>query len=355
MELWVDIQKKLPGFTLEARFHTNNEPLALLGASGSGKTMTLRCIAGVETPTKGRIILDGRTLFDSEKGINLPSRVRKTGFLFQNYALFPHMTVAQNIAFGLQGLSNKERMDIVKEMVAMMQLNGMEDRYPSQMSGGQQQRVALARALAVEPEVLLLDEPFSALDNHLRGQMEKQLIEVLSGYHGVTLFVTHNRDEAYRICKNMMIFSEGKIVAQGERESIFRKPPNYPSAQLTGCKNILEAKKISSDSVEVSDGGYILHVEEGVSDAVRYVGIRAHDIELARDDNGRNVFQCWVTHISETPFEATLYLSLTDPSREFKQYHLQWKISKEKWYAVKGKECPWNIYIDPQKLFLMEE
>lgn len=173
MALLVDIEKVLQGFTLKVKLDIGNETLGLLGQSGCGKSMTLKCIAGIETPTKGKIILNGRTLFDSEKGINIPIKKRKVGYLFQNYALFPNMTVLQNIQFGLKDLSQKEREKIAQDKINMFQLNGLENRYPSQLSGGQQQRVAIARALAVEPEILLLDEPFSALDNFLKVRLKK--------------------------------------------------------------------------------------------------------------------------------------------------------------------------------------
>ncbi|HEY9740953.1 MAG TPA: molybdate ABC transporter permease subunit, partial [Coleofasciculaceae cyanobacterium] len=175
--LFVDIQKQLPGFLLDVSFSTDEQVLGLLGASGAGKSMILRCIAGIEIPTKGRIVLNGRVLFDSEKGINIPSRDRHIGFLFQNYALFPHLSVAQNIAFGLpKGTSALTIKQQVEAQLAAVQLQGYESRYPRELSGGQQQRVALARALASQPEALLLDEPFSALDTHLRSQLEQQLI-----------------------------------------------------------------------------------------------------------------------------------------------------------------------------------
>lgn len=191
MALYVDIKKKLPGFCLDVNFEAGTNTVGLLGASGSGKSMTLRCIAGIETPDSGIIELNGHILFDSAKGINLPIRKRRVGFLFQNYALFPNMTVEENIRFGLGSLSVSEQLKKVREMISVMHMEGLEKRYPSQLSGGQQQRAALARALVIDPEVLLLDEPLSALDEHLRDNMLKQMIETLSGYRGVTLFVTH--------------------------------------------------------------------------------------------------------------------------------------------------------------------
>ncbi|MGK7957496.1 MAG: molybdate ABC transporter permease subunit, partial [Crocosphaera sp.] len=201
IELIVDIQKKLPGFTLNVSFSSNQLPLGLLGGSGAGKSFILRCIAGLETPDNGCIILNGRVLFDSRRGINVPIRDRRVGFLFQNYALFPHLTVAQNIAFGLpKTLSSLAIRQRVESQLMAVQLQGLGDRYPQELSGGQQQRVALARALASEPDILLLDEPFSALDTYLRDQLEKLLRLSLIHFPGATLFVSHNLEEAYRIC-----------------------------------------------------------------------------------------------------------------------------------------------------------
>jgi molybdate ABC transporter permease protein len=242
--LQANIRKQLQRFTLDVSFEANGYPLGFLGPSGSGKSMTLRCIAGLATPPEGRIVLNGRTLFDSQARINLPTHLRRIGFVFQNYALFPHMTVAQNIAFGLRYkqlngvfLSKIKRNQCVAEKIALAHLHGMENYYPHQLSGGQQQRVALARALAIEPEALLLDEPFSALDTYLRSKIGKQLVEVLSTYQGVTLFVTHDLEEAYRVCQRLLVVSEGKTIACAPRVDIFERPETLTTAKLTGCKN----------------------------------------------------------------------------------------------------------------------
>src|SRR5712691_8259126 len=164
MSLEVAIEKQVSGFRLDIEFTANSTPLGLLGPSGSGKTMTLRTIAGLDKPDRGRIVLHGRVLFDSAHGINVPARERRIGLLFQNYALFPHLTVAQNIAFGLRRVPEPERALRVQKQLAAVHLDHLARRYPASLSGGEQQRVALARALAVEPAALLLDEPFSALD-----------------------------------------------------------------------------------------------------------------------------------------------------------------------------------------------
>lgn len=351
MELYVDIEKNFNEFGLKTQFEVKDvEPLALLGASGSGKSMTLRCIAGLETPTRGTIALDGKILFDSKKKINLPSQKRKTGFLFQDYALFPHMTVEENIGFALNKISKKERKDIIEEKIRMIRLEGLEKRYPSQLSGGQQQRVALARALAVEPEVLLLDEPFSALDNYLRSRMEKQLIEILSDFKGITLFVTHNMDEAYRVCNQLLVFSEGTVAAQGEKESIFRRPPNYSTAQLTGCKNISKAVQISDNKVEAIEWGCQVEVEDTVPEDLAYIGIRAHYLQITKDNQQPNTFPFRIRNASETPFSVTVYISLRESNS--KGYDLQWEMSKEQWGQIKDSEDSLYVQIQGEKLFM---
>lgn len=353
MELWVDIQKKLPGFTLDVKFETGMDILGLLGASGSGKSMTLRCIAGIDTPDRGKIVLNGRTLFDSEKRIDLPCRKRKLGYLFQNYALFPNMTVEENIGFGIGDKKRAEKIAIIKEQVKMIKLEGLEKRYPNQLSGGQQQRVALARALAIEPEALLLDEPFSALDDYLRSHMVKQLTETLANYPGVTLFVTHNMDEVYRICDQLVVLSLGKIEAKGGKKEVFRSPPTLVTAQLTGCKNFSLARYIAPFELEAIEWGIHLITKHEISQQIKGVGIRAHTIELALDDERDNVFRCWLTFTSETPSRMTVYLSLGNETLGQGDYHLQWEITKQMWCELKDKPQPWNLRFNPENLIIV--
>lgn len=353
MELLVDIEKDLPGFTLKVKFKAENETLGLLGASGCGKSITLRCIAGIETPTRGSIILNDKILFDSKKGINLPARKRKVGFLFQNYALFPHMTVAQNISAGLINLPQKERCRIVEEKIEMMHLKGLEERYPCQLSGGQQQRVALARALAIEPELLLLDEPFSALDNYLKGQVEKELIDVLTSFSGVALFVSHDMDEVYRICKNIIVLSKGREEAYGPKDEIFKRPPSLAAAQLTGCKNISRARKISSNTVEALDWGCTLQVNEPVNDSISYIGIRAHHIILGDIVNNKNVFNCTIQNVSETRFSVSAYIQVNNTPLKNNSHYLQWEVSKDLWSMIHNSFSPLNVCIPPEKIFLI--
>ena len=176
MKLQVQIKKKLGTFHLDAAFETEEGVFAILGASGCGKSMTLKCIAGIETPDEGKIVLDGKILFDSQKHINLPPQKRKFGYMFQDYALFPNMMVQQNI---MAGMGKKPDKAVVVEYINRFQLSGVENLYPSQLFGGQKQRVAMARMLAAKPDVILLDEPFSALDSYLRWEVEQQMREIL--------------------------------------------------------------------------------------------------------------------------------------------------------------------------------
>ncbi len=354
--LFVEIQKQLPSFLLNVSFSSNEHALGLLGASGSGKSMTLRCIAGMETPTQGRIVLNERVLFDSERGINIPSRDRKIGFLFQNYALFPHLTVAQNIAFGLpKGTSALAIRHQVESQLTAMQLEGLADRYPHQLSGGQQQRVALARALASLPEALLLDEPFSALDTYLRDQLEAQLISTLATYQGVTLFVTHNLEEAYRVCRDLLVLESGDAIAYGPKHNIFEHPNTVSVAQLTGCKNFSRAVATASQEVEASDWGARLQVIEPIPDSISHVGIRAHQLTFTNHPNQENTFPCWLVTTIETPHRMTLYLKLHSSPSSPQDYHLQAEVFKEKWAILKDRPFPWHIRLDPLRLILMEE
>lgn len=353
--LLVEFEKQLANFTLQTAFTTGQETLGLLGGSGSGKSMTLRCIAGVETPTQGRIILNGQTLFDAKKRINVPPHQRKIGLVFQNYALFPHMTVAQNIAFGLQHLPKATRSQQVNRQLALLQLQGLGDRYPAQLSGGQQQRVALARALATEPEALLLDEPFSALDTYLRSQVERQLVETLSTYPGVTLFVTHNLEEAYRVCKKLIVMSGGKQIAFDSKHRIFEHPRTLRIAQLTGCKNFSRAVAVGANAIEAVDWGVTLQVLEAIPDDLADVGIRAHQIGVMPnpDPNLNNTFECWLASTSETPHRMTLFLKLKATPTSSQDYHVQAEIFKDKWQAIKDCPFPWYVRFAPLRLILM--
>ncbi|MDB9547981.1 molybdate ABC transporter permease subunit [Dolichospermum circinale] len=350
--LFLNIEKRLDNFHLKIAFNTNNQPLGLLGGSGAGKSMILRCLAGIETPTRGQIILNNRVLFDSENNINIPIYQRRIGFLFQNYALFPHLTVAQNIAFGIPKYIDT-KTEVEKQLIAM-KLQGFGNRYPHQLSGGQQQRVALARALASKPEALLLDEPFSALDTHLRSQLEQQVTEILADYSGVTLFVTHNMEEAYRLCPHLLVLEQGKAAHYGSKYEIFQHPASVNVAQLTGCKNFSRANILSPQKIEAIDWGCTLEVRENIPSELSYVGIRAHHLIFTKDPQQVNTFPCYLVRTSETPHRMTVFLKLHSVGNHANDYHLQGEIYKEKWVNIQEQSFPWYVHLEPSRLLLME-
>ncbi|MEM9487017.1 MAG: molybdate ABC transporter permease subunit, partial [Cyanobacteria bacterium P01_F01_bin.116] len=373
LSLSVRLTKHLPNFTLNVSFSADNQPLGLLGTSGAGKSLILRCLAGIETPDAGRIVLNGRVLFDSEAGINVPICDRKIGILFQNYALFPHLTIAQNVAFGLhQKLPSDQLQSIVNQQLVAVHLEELAERYPHELSGGQQQRVALARALANQPEVLLLDEPFSALDTHLRDQIERQLIDRLQSYQGITLLVTHNLEEAYRVCHQLLILNRGAAIAQGSKHHIFEQPRSVSVAQLTGCKNLSPAITHGPNQVEARHWQCILHTVEPLPPNLAQIGIRAHQINFLEQIQDHpldsppvslapspplhpNTFPCWLAATSETPHRMNLYLKLHRPPTNERDYHLQAEVIKAKWSALKDQPLPWKVYLDPLRLILLEE
>lgn len=353
--LFLNIEKRLPNFHLQIAFNTDDQPLGLLGGSGAGKSMILRCLAGIETPTQGQIILNNRVLFDSENKIDIPIYQRRIGFLFQNYALFPHLTVAQNIAFGIPKYIDT-KTEVEKQLIAM-KLQGFGNRYPHQLSGGQQQRVALARALASNPEALLLDEPFSALDTHLRSQLEQQVTEILADYSGVTLFVTHNMEEAYRLCPNLLVLEQGKAAHYGSKYEIFQHPASVNVAQITGCKNFSRANILShqkTQEIEATDWGCNLQVGENIPAELSYVGIRAHHLIFTKDPQQVNTFPCYLVRTSETPHRMTVFLKLHSVGNHAHDYHLQGEIYKEKWVNIQDQPFPWYVHLEPSRLLLME-
>ncbi len=209
--LEVNITKKLNRFTLKSDFSNSNETVALFGNSGSGKSMTLKCIAGVETPDSGYIILNDRILFDSEKKINLVPQKRKVGYMFQDYALFNNMTVRDNVAAGINksGKNKSEYNDEIDFYINKFKLNDIENEYPGIISCGQKQRTALARMLAARPEVILLDEPFSSLDYDLKDEMIENMLDVLKSENKPALFVSHNKDEIASMCSKIINIKEG--------------------------------------------------------------------------------------------------------------------------------------------------
>jgi molybdate transport system permease protein len=360
--LIVNIQKQLPNFLLQVNLQAGDQPIAILGESGSGKSMLLKCIAGMETPDTGQIILNGRALFDSDRRINQPSRDRHIGIVGQTYALFPHLTVAQNLTLGLTQKQRRSPATVQQVAATLKQINlsGFGDRYPHQLSGGQQQRVALARAFMQHPQILLLDEPFSALDTHLRHQMERELKHLLGTYPSITLMVTHNIDEAYRLCPQLLVLEQGRAIAAGPKQHLLDQPQTVTVAQLTGCKNISLATAVSSHTLRAIAWDCLLETAEPIPPDLTHVGFRAHHIKIqsphpaeVRSPTAANSFLGWLAATSETPHRITLYLKLNTPANSPMDYHLQAELLKENWLALQPTPLPWCIILDSQKLLLL--
>ncbi|MBI5287855.1 MAG: ABC transporter ATP-binding protein [Chloroflexi bacterium] len=235
----VAVRRRMRGFDLDIAFSAGTEMVVLFGPSGAGKSMTLKTIAGIARADAGRIAIGDRVLYDSAADIDVPVRQRSVGYVPQGFALFPHLSVAQNIAFGLNGASADRRRDAVRELVAATGLVGLEERRPRQLSGGQQQRVALARALAAQPAILLLDEPFSALDTALHADL-RELISALQAERGIpVLIVTHDLSDAFSLGDRVIVIEAGRVMQQGAREDIFYRPATRRVAELVGTRNIL--------------------------------------------------------------------------------------------------------------------
>ena len=323
MSLEVTIAKRFEGFTLHADFTAGNTAAAILGASGCGKSMTLRCIAGVVKPDSGRIVLDGRVLFDSEKGIDLPPQQRNVGLLFQNYALFPNITVEQNILCALKKEKDPAaRKAACGSALRAMRLEELAHRLPSELSGGQQQRAALARILAGRPRILMLDEPFSALDSYLREEVEGEVGSLLSNFDGTALLVTHDRDEAYRLCREMIVMDSGEVLRAGTTKEVFADPRRLTAARLTGCKNILPCVRVDEHHVRLTGWERELTVALPVPEGCCAVGIRAHDFAPEAAD-GENRMPVQVGASSENPFDWNVFCTAADDTGK-----LWWKVSK---------------------------
>ena len=306
MSLYVDIEKQLGSFHLRVRLETENEITALLGASGCGKSMTLKCIAGIETPDQGRIVLNDRVLFDSGEKVNLTPQQRRLGYLFQNYALFPNMTVEKNILCGVRGRDKQEKAAALADALRRFRLEGLEKRYPAQLSGGQQQRVALARILCSKPEAILLDEPFSALDSFLKWNLELELSDLLADFQGPILWVSHDRGEVFRNCKKVCVMEQGTSQGTVTLRQLFHEPETEAAARLSGCKNIVEAVPAGS-AVTLPQWGLTLDCTGPVPADIRQAGIRARHV-MTVPKGTPDAFYCTVERVIQDVFTTIVLL-----------------------------------------------
>ena len=256
----VALVKRLPGFSLDVAWSAEEEVVVLFGPSGAGKSLTLQCFAGLVRPDSGQIVVNGRTFYDSRQDIHLPPQARRLGYVFQGYALFPHLTVEDNVAFGLRSLPRTERRARAGETLERLGISELARRYPRELSGGQQQRVALGRALAVDPEVLLLDEPLSALDAPTRRQLRGDLMMVIRDWGKTAVLVTHDLAEAYQFADRLVIYQAGHVVQAAPKGEVLQRPATKDVARLMGIRNILHGSvvKATPDLIQLRWRGEIL-------------------------------------------------------------------------------------------------
>ena len=343
--IYVDIEKNFGKFTLKTKFEFDNEIMGLLGASGSGKSLTLKCIAGIEKPDKGRIVLNDRVLFDSEKKINISPKDRKIGYLFQDYALFPNMNVYENIKVGIREGENFDKL--IMEKLEEMRISHLKDKKINEISGGEKQRVALARLLINKPEIILLDEPFSALDDYLKSKIELEVAEVLKNYKIPTILVSHSREEVYRLCNEICVMSNGKSEDLMNKKELFKNPKTFSSCLISGCKNFSEIEKISENRLRALDWDIELETFEKILESHKILGIRAHLIEFEKTDE--NSFEVEVDRVVEDIFT---YIILVRRKNARKSIRVE--VDKHIWEKVENKE---TLFITMRKedLILMVE
>lgn len=355
----IQIKRNLPGFNLDVVVCVNQEILAILGPSGSGKTMTLRCIAGLDRPDEGFIKLNDRVLFDSESKINVPARARKIGFVFQNYALFPHLNVCENIAYGINSLEKNSADEKIEQLMQRMHIADLGHRYPHQLSAGQQQRVALARAIAPGPDVLLLDEPFSALDTPRRERLEYELLMLQQYYQGDILFVTHDLAQGYKLGSRIAVFNKGRIVQCGPKNEVIFNPADRSVARLTGVKNMMEGivvEKMDRQNTRVKvpqlekplrvAGGN--HVDSQVGQAVT-IGIRPEYISIANGQQ-ENIIPCNITQLITGVTDMHVHFNaVTDAEKKYTiEAKLPWSTAPE---VSSCEKC--YLYLPPEHLMIL--
>ena len=348
MAVYIDIHKKQGDFSLNISFSSLSKRIGILGASGCGKSMTLKCIAGIETPDRGVIRLDDRTLFDSDRRINPKPQKRKVGYLFQNYALFPTMTVRDNIGAGIR-LGKEEKNRMIDQMLEKFQLQGLDQRLPMELSGGQQQRVALARIMAYEPDVILLDEPFSALDVHLKDRLAHELSEMLEEYRGTVIMVSHSRDEIYRFSDELLIIDKGQSMCSGKTRDIFEKPLRKEAAIITGCKNVVGAVRKDNHSLYIPDWNITIILEEEIDQDICWVGIRAHDFIPIWGSHPPNSIPVMSYRIDELPFEKKYFIK----ANQYQIDEICWFVQRDSLSELEERGMPSCLMIPEDKILLL--
>ena len=351
MALTARIKKRYGDFLLDVAFTAGDgERLALLGASGSGKSVTLKCLAGIHRPDEGRIEVDGRVLFDSASGVDLPPQRRHVGYLFQQYALFPNMTVEQNIAVGVR--DRARRREEVPRLIRLLRLEGQEKKRPGQLSGGQQQRVALGRILASQPDVILLDEPFSALDSHLKWQLELELQDLLAQFPGPVVWVSHDLGEVWRGCPRVCVLDGGRASPVMEMGRLMTDPVTVSAARLSGCRNCVPVRTgPEPGTVRVPAwGGAVLRCAAPWRPEAAALAIRSEHIRPAEPGDA-NTLPCWVERTAE---DVSALLVILRPRGAAEDGALWMAVAKDQRANFPEQKEIWAA-LPPERLMLLEE
>ena len=349
MAIEVRIHREFDDFKLDVQFQSGSRRIGILGASGCGKSLTLKSIAGIERPETGKIESAGKVFFDSAKKIWMPPQERNVGYLFQNYALFPTMTVEKNIGIALR-CGKKEKEKKVRDMIERFSLQGLEKKLPGQLSGGQQQRTALARIMIYEPDMILLDEPFSALDSYLKEQTQRECLELLQDYPGTVILVSHSRDEIYRFSEEVLVMDGGKAVIQKTVKELFEHPQKVAAAKLTGCKNIEEI--VWKDGKHLYVPGWDMVIPAGMGNVgdAQAIGIRAHEFTTERtESDGELVFPVYKPEVKEDLFEYHVQFFTSERAKT----PVVWKVSKKLW-DVGEKGVPKRLHLRREHILFLE-
>lgn len=349
MAIEVRIHREFDDFKLDVQFQSESRRIGILGASGCGKSLTLKSIAGIERPETGKIESAGKVFFDSAKKIWMPPQERNVGYLFQNYALFPTITVEKNIGIALR-CGKKEKEKKVRDMIDRFSLQGLEKKLPGQLSGGQQQRTALARIMIYEPDMILLDEPFSALDSYLKEQTQRECLELLQDYPGTVILVSHSRDEIYRFSEEVLVMDGGKAVIQKTVKELFEHPQKVAAAKLTGCKNIEEI--VWKDGKHLYVPGWDMVIPAGMGNVgdAQAIGIRAHEFTTERtESDGELVFPVYKPEVKEDLFEYHVQFFTSERAKT----PVVWKVSKKLW-DVGEKGVPKWLHLKREYILFLE-
>lgn len=342
--LEVHIEKKFKNFSLKADFENESGILGILGASGSGKSLCLKSIAGIVRPDKGRIVLDDRVLFDSDKKINVPTKKRRVAYLFQDYALFPNMTVIENIRTGFREKRDNQEEEIAKKMEEL-HLSHIKNVRADKISGGEKQRTALARILVNEPEILLLDEPYSAIDGYLRWSIELEVRNIIEKYNIPTLFVSHDRDESFRMCDSIVVMSKGKSESKKSTKELFSNPETLAAAELSGCKNFSDIIKKSENIYFAEKWGLEISTKKDYKE--KCIGIRGHDIKITRKEEYANTYPLEIVKEIEEIFRMCLIIRKKGGSGEISVF-----LDKEEWGKLRKEDKLYFTFDEDKIMFL---